>query len=262
MNGLKAVAVGALSAALPQRLKRLLLHLSYHLAPSEFERFAHTWCAAPSMAVGLEQLAARGFSPKTIVDVGAFEGGWTETSHRIWPGSRPIMIEPNKAKLAKLKSLAHSLDGETHCALLGSSAGDSVPFYVMETGSSVMRENSTVRPTIETRTVETLDSLALNLEGVNNFLKIDVQGYELEVLRGAANSLHAFEAVLLEVAIIEINEGAPLLHDVTTFMTERGFVVIDVLEIHRRPLDRATSQIDLVFVRTDSELLADRRYDA
>jgi hypothetical protein len=89
----------------------------------------------------------------------------------------------------------------------------------------------------------------LALEGEYNFLKIDVQGYELEVLRGATNSLQAFEAVLLEVAIIEINEGAPLLHEVTTFMAARGFIASEICEIHRRPLDKAMSQIDVIFVR-------------
>jgi FkbM family methyltransferase len=259
---LKQTSVRTLKSILPDRFKKALLHLSFHLAPHEFERFAHTYCLAPSMAVGLDFFAARGFSPRTIVDVGAYEGGWTETAHRIWPDSHPVMIEPNLAKQKKLAAIAEALHGEVYCALLGSAAGDAVPFHVMETGSSVMNENSSVARTTEMRTVATLDSLPIALEGKNNFLKIDVQGYELEVLKGAANSLKAFEAILLEVAIIGINEGAPLLHDVTLFMTERGFVAIDVLEIHRRPLDRAVSQIDLVFVRKDSALLAERRYDA
>jgi FkbM family methyltransferase len=261
MHALKKISIQVLKSIVPNSVKKWILYSSFHLHPYEFERFAHIHCVAPNMVVGLEFLAARGFSPRTIVDVGAFEGGWTKAAHRIWPDSHPVMIEPNLAKRKKLATIAEALRGELHCAVLGSNDGQTVPFNVMESGSSVMSEKSTIARTVETRTVATLDSLGLVLEGEYNFLKIDVQGYELEVLRGATKSLQAFEAVLLEVAIIEINEGAPLLHDVTAFMAERGFIASEICEIHRRPLDNAMSQIDVIFVRKGSKLLADRRYN-
>jgi len=52
---------------------------------------------------------------------------------------------------------------------------------------------------------------------------------------------------LLEIAIIESNEGAPLLHDVVAFMKTLGFVAYDILEVHRRPLDKALNQFDIIF---------------
>ena len=67
---------------------------------------------------------------------------------------------------------------------------------------------------------------------------------------------------MLEIAIIEINEGAPLLHDVIAFMRSLGFVAYDILEIHRRPLDKALNQVDIVFVREQSVLLSDKRHFA
>jgi FkbM family methyltransferase len=260
MKTLKDAAVSALNVALPHRIKKFILHLSYHIAPSDFERFAHTYCIGPSMAVALESLAARGFDPRIIVDVGAYEGWWSEMAHMVWPNSRVIMIEPNPAKREKLAVMAAKLRGKVHSELLGARYGDTVRFNLMDGGSSVLRENSPVERVVEIRSLATLDSLALDLDGENNFLKIDVQGYELEVLRGATNSFKSFEAILLEVAIIEINEGAPLLHEVVAFMAERDFIASEVVEIHRRPLDQAMSQIDIVFVRKGSHLLADTRY--
>jgi len=261
MHVLKATSVRVLRSILPNSVKRSLLHLSFHLATPEFERFAHVHCAAPNMGVGLETLAARGFRPGTIVDVGAYDGGWTETANRIWPQSRPVLIEPNLSKHKRLAALSEVLGGEFHGVLLGSACGETVSFHVMASGSSILSENSSAERTVETRTVTTLDSLDLALHGEKNFLKIDVQGYELEVMKGARHSLKAFEAVLLEVATIEINDGAPLLHDVITFMAERDFIPIEIFEIHRRPLDRATAQIDVLFVRRNSSLIADRRYN-
>jgi FkbM family methyltransferase len=260
VNLFKETLIGALDFVLPKSLKNSLLHVSYHLAPREFERFAHRYCIAPNMAFGLQTLAARGFSPRTIVDVGAYEGGWSLIAHDIWPNSCVVMVEPNHAKKPQLLEVAAKLSCRLYDDLLGANSGQSVAFNVMGTGSSVLSENSLVDRVVETRALSTLDALSLALEGDSNLLKIDAQGYELEILKGAANSIKSFEAVLLEVAIIEINDGAPLLHEVTAFMDSLGFIAGEILEIHRRPLDGAMSQIDVIFIRKGSKLLADRRY--
>lgn len=42
-------------------------------------------------------------------------------------------------------------------------------------------------------------------------------------------------------------------------MRSLGFVAYDILAIHRQPLDMALNQIDVIFVREDSVLIADRR---
>jgi FkbM family methyltransferase len=252
---MKRLILKLLDATFPPRLRKPLLHLAYHLEPAEFERFAHAYCIAPSMIFGLRSLAQRGFSPRTIVDVGAYEGSWTTLTQSIWPGSKPIMIEANRAKIDALRKI-----GETHCELLGAKQGEAVTFNIMETGSSVLNENSGAPRDVEMRTLSTLDSLSLDIQP-HSLLKIDAQGYELEILKGAQRSLNYFDAVLLEVALIEINDGAPLLAEVLAFMGPLGFVACDILEIHRRPLDSATSQIDILFARAGSKLLLCRSFD-
>lgn len=258
---LKSAAIKMLDILLPARFKKSLMHLSYHLAKDDFECFAHTYCLAPNMQFGLKAIAARGFSPKTIIDIGAYEGTWSVAAKRIWPQSKSILVEPNSEKRSKLEKISRELGGKLYFDLLGANDGEQVKFNVMETGSSIMSELSQVPRVVETRTLSTLDSLAMDFESPA-LLKIDAQGYELEILKGATRTLAKCEAILLEIAIIEINVGAPLLHDVTSFMKMLGFVAAEVLETHRRPLDRALSQIDVLFVRLESKLLADRRYAA
>ena len=261
MNLIKRGIICALRTVLPRRIKKSIVHLAYHLAPSEFEWFAHTYCIGPSMVAGLRSLSARGFSPRTIVDIGAYEGGWSKMAKETWPECGILMFEPNKAKTAILTQLAKDLNCRVFDHLLGAEDGSKVAFNVMETGSSIMAERSCVTREVEFRTLTTLDSLRLQLEEPA-LLKIDAQGYELEILKGASSSIQSFEAVLLEIAIIEINECAPLLHEVTAFMDKLGFIASEILEIHRRPLDRAMSQIDVFFLRKESALLADKRFSA
>ena len=49
------------------------------------------------------------------------------------------------------------------------------------------------------------------------FIKLDVQGYELAVLDGGQRVLKSAEVVLMEVNLLEILEGAPLFHDVVSY---------------------------------------------
>ena len=177
----------------------------------------------------------------------------------IWPQSQIVMFEPNLAKREKLARVAQDITATTFAELLGAEDGASVSFNIMSTGSSVYSERSPLERTSEDRQLRRLDSVLSNIEKPG-LLKIDTQGYELEVLKGATGLLDRLEAILLEVAIIEINEGAPLLDKVVSFMRELGFVTYDLLEIHRRPLDQATNQIDILFVRPSSPLLQDKRH--
>ena len=165
------------------------------------------------------------------------------------------------ARSAALGTVAKDLDACVIGELLGAKDGQEVEFSVMGSGSSIMTERSSVPRTVEIRYLRRLDSLLCAIAGPA-LLKLDAQGYELEILKGATGLLPTIQAILLEIAVLEVNESAPLLHDVLTFMKGLGFVAYDILEIHRRPLDRALNQIDVMFVREGSKLIADKRHFA
>ena len=261
VNKVKTHVVTLLRHLLPKRIRDSLLHLSFHIAPDEFKKFAHLYSFAPDMELGLEAFKRLGFAPGAILDVGAFEGDWARMARRLWPQSRLILIEPNRAKKPLLEAISVELGAELHCELLGATDGQDVEFHLMGSGSSVMGERSPLPRTTEHRQLRRLDSL-LNGIPPPALLKIDAQGYELEILKGATGLMQSIDAVLLEVALIEINEGAPLLYDVLVFMQERGFVAYDILEIHRRPLDRALNQVDILFLKQNSLLISDKRHFA
>jgi FkbM family methyltransferase len=56
-----------------------------------------------------------------------------------------------------------------------------------------------------------------------NFLNIDVQGYELEVLRGAENLLRNIDCIICEINRAEVYENCPLVDDIVNFLSPYGF---------------------------------------
>ena len=63
MNRVKRAAIALLDGILPESVKRSIFHLSFHLAPSEFDRFAYEVGHAPNMELGLRAAAKRGLQP-------------------------------------------------------------------------------------------------------------------------------------------------------------------------------------------------------
>jgi FkbM family methyltransferase len=56
-----------------------------------------------------------------------------------------------------------------------------------------------------------------------NFINIDVQGYELEVFKGAAEYLKNVDYVMSEVNLAELYKGCPLVEDIDNFLAGYGF---------------------------------------
>jgi len=100
----------------------------------------------------------------------------------------------------------------------------------------------------------TLDSLCEDRKESGPYLmKIDVQGAELDVLAGEKKVLNDTEYLIIEVSLFEFFKGGPQFYDVVHYMKSCGFVVCDIISLEYSPLDNALSQVDIAFVRNDSQ---------
>jgi len=92
-------------------------------------------------------------------------------------------------------------------------------------------------------------------------LKLDVQGYELAVLKGATKSLDHADVCLLELSLMNLGDNSPLLLEMVQFMDTKNFQAYDISQFMRRPFDKVLFQIDMFFVKKDSALLQSKRWN-
>ena len=104
--------------------------------------------------------------------------------------------------------------------------------------------------------VDTLDNVFSRFAkaGERNFLKLDVQGYENEVLAGAEESLKRFDGVISEVSLSHVYEGEWLLDEMMSYMLTNGFVLFDLADVFRDLSSGQLMQVDALFVRKHTSL--------
>ena len=80
----------------------------------------------------------------------------------------------------------------------------------------------------ERETVEMMRLDDTDLEfGKFNFLNIDVQGYELEVLKGGAKTLESIDYIYTEINRAEVYENTPHVDELDTYLKPYGFIRVE-----------------------------------
>jgi FkbM family methyltransferase len=84
------------------------------------------------------------------------------------------------------------------------------------------------------------------------FLKLDVQGFELQVIAGAPKTFSQAIAVQLEMSLTPLYQGETLMPEMSTMMAEHGLTLWDVEPSFRNPTTGRLLQVDALFVREAS----------
>lgn len=196
----------------------------------------------------IEHLATHGLAPATVIDVGFNTG--TEGLYDRFPDAHYVMVDPLDESRPFLEAQKVRLRrADFVVAAAGPKAGS------CEVGVSPCFGGTSqyLKDKLPSRVVPmvTLDELALRFGCTGPYLlKVDVQGAELDVLRGAEKILSQTEAILAETRLFPF-QGAPEILEVLKFLEARGFVLFDLFNPLLRPSDGALGQIDIVAVKRD-----------
>ena len=209
-------------------------------------------------ATAFEEIKRSGVSIQQIVDIGASNGQWTRECQTIWPAANYFMVDPlaeNKTALAVLKQRNSRLD--YFSGALSSAPGEMELLTHGDQSSFHASEFSGPQPIKTLVPVETLDQLVSDGRlKMPDLIKMDVQGHELEVFRGATKSLESCTVILVETNIQQSYENIPFLHEISTFLGDFGFRFFDFCTYVQRPFDMRLTQMDVVFAKGIPELFS------
>ena len=102
--------------------------------------------------------------------------------------------------------------------------------------------------------IKTLDSLFGDLckTAKNIYMKIDTQGFESKVLKGAENSLAHIDTVQMEMSLVLLYDGELLFNEMCVFMGTKGYTLIAIENGFSDPASGQLLQVDGIFHRFQS----------
>ena len=208
-----------------------------------------------------ERLKARKVRFKTVLDVGASNGCWTEKVLAHYPHVSCILFEANRFHE---QDLIRFVSKHKRCAFKLAAVADSVgeiyfddsnPWGGLASHEQGERQLARVRST----TVD--EEVAANsLEGPF-LLKLDTHGFEVPIFSGARKTLDKTNVIIVETYNFDLTGNSLKFWEMCSFLEAEGFRPIDMMEPMFRPTDESFWQIDHVFIRTDRPEFKNNKYD-
>lgn len=196
-----------------------------------------------------------GFVPKHIIDVGANHGTWTRESLKFFPDAFYTLIEPQEWLKSSVQDL---IDSNSKITFNPYGAG-------AENGSMMLtiadRDDScTFRFTEEEAKARGNEQIEVSIVTLNemvkrnsnlpfpDLVKIDAEGLDLEVLKGASDLLGKTEIFLVEAAVFYkgMKNNMPR---IIKFMEESGYNLFEITDLNRPFKPKVLWLIEMAFVK-------------
>jgi FkbM family methyltransferase len=177
-------------------------------------------------AVHSEYLKRMNINPAVIYDIGACVQHWTREACTAWPEAQFYLIDAAQSVERFLADKPYAI------AVLSDQDGKLLDFYedrnnpggnsyYLETTGAFNESHKTRRTAI------TLDTLVLqNNWPLPDLIKLDVQGAELDILKGAVHTLSRCNDIILEAQHVEYNLNAPRFNEVKSYLESIGFKLV------------------------------------
>ena len=198
------------------------------------------------------------YQPRTILDIGANEGQFARIAREVCPQAAVICFEPladcyaavqaGVGQDSQVTALQYALGSENGATTIHRSEF-SPSSSLLPMGELHQREFPHTAETFEeTIQVRRLDDVASDLELASPMIaKIDVQGFECEVLDGGRETFRGCAALIVELSCYALYEGQPLFDDVYARLKELGFDYRGNIDQLLSPQDGRILQCDGLF---------------
>jgi len=199
---------------------------------------------------------------RTILDVGANKGQFAQLARKVFPAARIHSFEPLPDCFSEMKV---ALKGDNNFFAYNKALGKEpsfLDFYRSShspSSSFLQMEDLHKQAFPESKGGQEKEAIRVEVDTLDHFyettkpevnilLKIDVQGFESEVLAGASSMLEQVSVVIIEMSILKLYKDQPLFHDVYTTMYNQGFRYHGNLSQMLHPATQEVVQIDAIFV--------------
>jgi FkbM family methyltransferase len=195
-------------------------------------------------AAGVEHKAVlHNLECECVVDIGANRGQFAIISRKVFPQARIHSFEPLAEPIQIFKKIFdHDSNVVLYPYAIGRERTTAAIHITKDDDSSSLLPITKMQSDMFPGSVEkdTRQVMVYPLSQIidpasipsASLLKIDVQGFELDVLQGCEDILQKFSHLYIECSFIELYEGQALAHQIIAWLEERNFVLSSVHNLY------------------------------
>ncbi len=231
-------------------------------------------------------LKAVGFTPSSILDVGSYSGDWSRAAEKVFPEAEIFLIESSEDRRDDLMKTGLSymiatgvytlllillpffpslsfhfffFNNHPNVFIVAGSQPETVDYYDIPGKKANSRYKELTEEYLHDKPVKKVTyPVDMLMEGLPEItmMKIDTQGSELEILKGATRVLKDVEVLYITVPLMRIHRGAPLALEVLSYCKEKGFELLNYVDGDARGEHDALVHVDLTLAKIDSPLFS------
>ena len=199
------------------------------------------------------------FKCNTVIDIGANRGQFSLVAKHCFPEAKIISFEPLPGPSSKFQKLFSDNKGVIlHNVAIGPITGESTMHVSARDDSSSLLPISSLQENIFPGTGE-VGEIVVRTASLDEFvtddeidtpalLKLDVQGFELDCLKGCETLLHKFSWIYCECSFVELYSDQKLAADVINWLSDKGFLIKGVYNVSY-DVNGQSVQADILFYR-------------
>jgi FkbM family methyltransferase len=202
------------------------------------------------------------FNVQFIIDAGAYQGSFSIDMAKIFPSAAIFAFEPHPSSYELLLKASKNCPAvKSYNVALGSSCGRlNLHINASQLTNSLAKASAdglrNFKEFVSPRGIEEVEVITLyafmQKERVPfvDILKLDIQGYELEAIKGMQASLSDVKLIFLEIQFLQIYEGTPLFSEIETYLREHGFTFFQLYNLVRSPETGRLLYGDAIFINS------------
>lgn len=184
----------------------------------------------------------------TVIDVGVADG--TPELYEAFRGKKFILIEANPFYREKVRTIAAHLGASVEMSFCGEGESTAILHLAKQSSSKYPARDTT---SVVEVPVKALDTIVVehNLRGPF-VLKIDIEGAELEALKGAVHTLKEVSVLIVELPLLGIRPRAPSFEETFMFIAAQGFHLFNICEGGGIQENGRLGHADFIFLKNNA----------
>ena len=199
-------------------------------------------------------LQAIGFTPKHIVDIGANHGNWTREALIYFPESSYTLVEPQERLKKYFQDLLDTNPKIKYFQVGAGQTNGTFKFTIVDRDDSctfrIQEEEAELQgfDQIEIPVITLNDLIKINKLETPDIIKIDAEGLDLEVLKGASDFFGKTEVFMVEAALFNKEFDNSFLKTIN-LMDQNGYNLFDITDLNRPFKPEFLWLVELVFIK-------------